>query len=314
MTMKNKTMIYLFLTYLSLASVFAGESGSLRVFAPPLLQSNSIIQSDCNFSLSGITTKPFSDKNGEKFVIVLAEWLDPYAIKVPVKDNSFVLGIKGHSAGFKNYNLSIYDEVNNLSYRDLQFGDVYIFLGQSNADHPMGGWNGAPVTNSDWNIKHSDIYKNQVRYVRLNRQYSDKPKSHFINSEFSWKKLDRSTAPSLSAIAFFFIKYLTCEDNFKKRPIGIIDASMGGTKLASWLPAKVFNEKQLKDLASFDEKVSDPVLRPFLYFNGMISPLRGTKVKAFILYQGESDINFPTGRYLYQLKSYVQFYREFFES
>lgn len=35
MTMKNKTMIYLFLTYLSLASVFAGESGSLRVFAPP---------------------------------------------------------------------------------------------------------------------------------------------------------------------------------------------------------------------------------------------------------------------------------------
>jgi len=96
------------------------------------------------------------------------------------------------------------------------------------------------------------------------------------------------TAGECSAVGWFFADLLQKQLDV---PIGIINASYGGSNVETWMPPAAC--KQFKDIVippESDEKTPWINNVPTLLYNGMIHPLVGYVIKGLIWYQGESNI------------------------
>jgi len=108
---------------------------------------------------------------------------------------------------------------------DVLIGDVWICSGQSNMEWPL-----AAAKNSDAEISAAN-YPN-IRLFTVPRRVSETP----VDSVSSrWEVCTSKTASSFSAVGYFFGRDLQKE---LKVPIGLIDASWGGTVAEAWTSAE----------------------------------------------------------------------------
>jgi sialate O-acetylesterase len=88
-------------------------------------------------------------------------------------------------------------------------------------------------------------------------------------------------------VAYYFAKKLNSELHI---PVGLIDASWGGTPAETWTPALVVNGNGiLRDAAIHLVPSSGWPVTPGAAFNGMIAPVLNYAVAGAIWYQGESN-------------------------
>jgi sialate O-acetylesterase len=89
-------------------------------------------------------------------------------------------------------------------------------------------------------------------------------------------------------VAYFFARELHKQ---LKVPVGIIDASWGGTPAEAWTPAEGLKalgyKKELKQAEAAPQNPAGKF--PTRLYNGMIHPLRKFKIKGVIWYQGEGN-------------------------
>lgn len=124
---------------------------------------------------------------------------------------------------------------NNIRINDILVGDVWLCSGQSNMVHQM--------------VLHRERYEGdiaaanypQIRHfwiptlTNLQTQQEDFPNA-------SWKQATPENVLQFSAVAYFFAKKIY--DKYKV-PIGLINASVGGTPIEAWT-----SEEGLKDFSS----------------------------------------------------------------
>lgn len=152
------------------------------------------------------------------------------------------------------YNIDIIAS-NTITLHDILFGDVWFCSGQSNMVHPL---NIHDVTYAK-DIEQANYP--QVRQfliptlINLQGPQNDIPSGNWVSA------VGKEVRP-FSAVAFFFAKKLY---NKYKIPIGIINASVGGTPIEAWMsgqglqgfPAVINTLKKNKDTAyinSFNRK------------------------------------------------------------
>jgi sialate O-acetylesterase len=115
-----------------------------------------------------------------------------------------------------------------------------------------------------------------------------------------WEEANPESVSKFSAVGYLFGKKL-----FQKLqiPIGIIEASWGGTSIECWLPQKnILEYPEIKiptSLYTNQEKEKKP--KPTLLYNAMVYPFRDFSIKGFLWYQGEANRN--NGSYY---KKYMQ--------
>ena len=146
---------------------------------------------------------------------------------------------------------------------NILVGDVWILGGQSNMEFELAKVENGPLEIISAN--YPDIRILTVPYgqgpelkrgfARLH-QWSDWSGRHFRKGD--WDLCTPETARELSAIGYVFARRVHKASNV---PIGVIDASRGGTTVETWTPLAVLramsSEPTQAKLASFDQAVAE---------------------------------------------------------
>jgi sialate O-acetylesterase len=175
---------------------------------------------------------------------------------------------------------------NTVTMKDVVVGDVWLCSGQSNMDMRLGGCE-----------RTEDIASANfpgIRHFSVPTASSAVPMKT-VKGE--WSVCTPRSASSFSATAFYFARKVQRELK-GAIPIGLLVASVGGTKIDLWLsPDGLMEIPVLHPL--YQQKCMPG--GPFSLFNGMVHPLVPYGIKGMLWYQGENSeisVQSPESYYL----------------
>lgn len=183
---------------------------------------------------------------------------------------------------------------NQLVLRNVLVGEVWLCAGQSNMEKPIGEQPGQkPVINFRQELQSGDRYPT-LRLFKVQKAMSSEPAR---DVKGNWNVCNSNTLErtKFSAVGYFFARDLQDEIHV---PIGMIEASWGGTRIEPWTPAEGFYA--VSGLQAMAGTVPDPGKlsnrAPSVLYNGMIAPVRPYAIRGALWYQGESNcIDRPDG-------------------
>lgn len=264
-------------TFIFLTSII---TNSFSLFAdvklPALFTDNMVLQQKTDVAIWGE-----ADKNTE--LKITTSWnKKSYTTKVGT-DGNWKLKIATPKAGGP-YQISI-TEGKTIILKDVLIGEVWLCSGQSNMEMPMKGFRNQPISGSAEAIALSS--NSQIRLFAVKRAKSLSP---LADVDAKWQLCEPENVAEFSATAYFFGQML---NKTLKVPIGLINASWGGTRIEPWMSEmgiKNFDEVKIPEkIATNDFSVQTPTV----LFNAMINPLVGYGIKGVIWYQGESNRTEP---------------------
>ena len=262
--MKKNPSVLVLITLLFLAT---HASGNIRL--PSAVASNMVLQQQSKVTLWG-----WADP-GEK-IIVSTSWNNAidsvvatgdanWKIKIntPVAGGPYTITLKGWSA---------------IVLENIMIGEVWVCSGQSNME-----WS------SNQNLKQimdelPNSSNTNIRLFHISKTTSNHPQDDL---EGHWKVCSPESLKGFSAVGYFFGKKLQHDLNV---PIGLVNASWGGTPAEVWAPDdQVNNDNELKTAAALQNKSKWWPVTPGIAYNAMISPLTNFPIAGAIWYQGESN-------------------------
>lgn len=184
-------------------------------------------------------------------------------IKTPAGGGPYKISLKGY---------------NSIVLEDVLVGEVWVCSGQSNMEMNVN-W-GLPYANEVANAAN-----NNIRFFNVSKTTADAPQEDL---KANWVVSDSTSMKKFSAIGYFFGQKLQQELNV---PIGLINASWGGTPAEVWTPEEYIKADTLLTNAAAKLTPSDhwPVT-PAATYNAMIYPLTKFSIAGTIWYQGESNV------------------------
>jgi sialate O-acetylesterase len=117
--------------------------------------------------------------------------------------------------------------INEIELRDLLIGDVWLCAGQSNMEALMSRAN----IKSKYGREIQESNYPQIRQFTVKRNMAFQPIAD-VESDKGWVAANPTTVLDFSAVAYFFAKELYQRYQI---PIGIINSSVGGTPIQSWV-------------------------------------------------------------------------------
>ncbi len=155
------------------------------------------------------------------------------------------------------YTIEVSDAQTQIELKNILIGDVWIISGQSNAEMPLlcdlrGIYEAEQCRNDSIRL-----YNCNTTTLPYDIPHYYENFSRWLPNEFGqWGICDTESALNVSAIGYYVAKFINKETNV---PIGIINASKGGTKIESWLPREVFENPLLSQyMIDFNEhKMAD---------------------------------------------------------
>ncbi|MDG2487341.1 MAG: sialate O-acetylesterase [Roseibacillus sp.] len=175
---------------------------------------------------------------------------------------------------------------NTIQLDDILVGEVWVASGQSNMEKPLGPAIGQTPCN-DWKEEVAAANFPQIRLLEMRPRDAEEPAS---DADCDWLPcspqnimVQRGRGAGYSACAYFFARKLHRE---LKVPIGMIAASIGGTRCESWTPGR-------------DGRL----------FNGMIAPVTPMAIRGAIWYQGESNVGDGL-RYASRMQALIEGWRK----
>lgn len=267
--MKNINLKLLFVAFCSLVSI-SHCYGQLRL--PNIFSDHMVLQREVDAKIWGWA------KAGSH-IKIHGSWMQD-TIGITTDYNGKWSGkIKTIGAGGP-YAISIQSGDEKLTISNVLLGDVFLCSGQSNME--WGGDQGLKEIMDEL----PNAYNSNIRLLQVNRNGASTPQENISNN---WSTLTPESLKPFSAIGYFLAKEINFEIGV---PIGIINASWGGTSAEVWTPEQVIQvDKELYELSK--QQIENPY-RPHnngVLWNSMISPLVGFPLKALFWYQGESNVS-----------------------
>ncbi|WP_443938917.1 sialate O-acetylesterase [Pedobacter sp. MW01-1-1] len=171
--------------------------------------------------------------------------------------------------------------INTITLEDLLIGDVWLCAGQSNMEAVMNRSN--IRENYPAEIKQSNYPF--IRQFTVKRDMAFNPLLN-VSSEKGWVTAKPETVLNFSAVAYFFAKDLYEK---YKIPIGIINSSVGGTPIQSWVDSeslKPFPEyyklaQKYKDTALVTQILKEHTLKSENWYSSIRNEDKGVIEKWF---------------------------------
>ena len=197
------------------------SSSFCQVRLPRLIRDSMVLQRDTKIKVWGWAAP------NEKVTIVFLE--KKYLTNANI-NGEWIVELPPLSYGGP-YTMTI-DASNHIIIKDILIGDVWLCSGQSNMAHQMA--------------VHAERYRNEmdkdnyptIRQFLVPNNAELKGQNNDVN-EGNWVAATVKSKEVFSAVAYFFAKAIY-EKN--KVPIGIINSSVGGTKIESWIGESGFSE------------------------------------------------------------------------
>ena len=187
-----------------------------------------------------------------------------------------------------------------LTFKDVLVGEVWLCSGQSNMQKPLGLWRGQPIPTTNYREELAAADYPLIRLMNVEISNEATPARDFDVSshpkqDYPWKGWVACTSASLDEIKFSAAGYYFARKLFSelKVPIGMIEATAGGTSIEAWTPAAGFATDPA--LADFVKAAATPKVRfegttICTLYNGMIHPMVPFALRGVIWYQGESNL------------------------
>lgn len=286
----------------SVATTEAKEQEPTLVL-PSVVGSNMVLQHSTTVNIWG-WAKP------KATVKVHPSWLN---IKKPIKvkadeEGFWILPVQTLGASFDAHSITISCKKEVKELTNILFGEVWLCAGQSNME---------------WRVNKTPDMKGELKgkmnpYIRLyctGRIASATPQKDVPlqrKHKARWSVCNPRDLATFSAVGYGFGKDLQEALNV---PIGLIDASYGGTPVEGWLGAEYLAanpkvaavcKKDLSRSRKWKNKVSH-------LHNANIYPIRHTTIAGTIWYQGCSNVGTAT-RYASKLSHLVKSWRQEFRN
>ncbi|MFL5741534.1 MAG: sialate O-acetylesterase [Flavisolibacter sp.] len=175
------------------------------------------------------------------------------------------------------YDISITGN-NHILIEDVLVGEVWLCSGQSNMEMSV-----------NWGLPYSTevnaASNQQIRFFQIPRTTALYPQEDL---KAHWVVCNPEDMKRFSAAGYFF--GLTLQQQLQA-PVGLINASWGGTPAEAWTPNSIVENDSILKIAASKLKPSNgwPV-NAGSTFNGMIYPLTNFAIAGAIWYQGESNV------------------------
>jgi len=179
------------------------------------------------------------------------------------KDREWKVILPAMTANADPQTLNIKGKDQNLTLENVLIGDVWILGGQSNMEEPLNNVENGKLEIVSANYPGIRILtvpaqngpETKKGFARLH-EWSNWSNRHFRKGD--WDVCSPAIARELSAIGYIFARRL---HTAVQVPIGVIDASRGGTTVESWTPTPVLNKIETKEvkglLADWEKKVAE---------------------------------------------------------
>jgi len=257
----------LFLVF-SLAS-FVINAQNIPIRLPNIISDHAVLQQSSEVSVWGWGPSTLD-------MSIVCSWSPLDTIKVLINDDcTWKAKLNTPKAG-TGYNLQFFVGNDKIIVSDVSIGEVWLSSGQSNME----------MKTSENILDAGDALKvpkiDGIRFFQINKSYDIYPHSDLKGE---WIVCDSTTVKNFSAVAFFFGLQI---NKMLQVPIGLINASWGGTSIQPWMPKTAFsNEVELNTESHFGTAWA-PQGTSILY-NTMIFPLSQYKLAGVLWYQGESN-------------------------
>ncbi|GLU52910.1 sialate O-acetylesterase [Dyadobacter frigoris] len=213
------------------------------------------------------------------------------------------------------YEIFVWAEDQKIVLNDVLIGDVWICSGQSNMDFQLKDSQTGPeeLKQADFNsnirllkmgglVSTGDVSWDSATLTKINR---------FEFFSGNWKTLNAASAATFSAVAYYFGKKITTEENV---PIGLIQVALGGSPTESWIDSSLLEgddqfaemlnnwqnsqevmqwcrERAAVNVAKAKSVVQKHPYQPGYNFQAGIAPLIDFPIAGVIWYQGESNVH-----------------------
>ena len=181
-------------------------------------------------------------------------WPTPDVSTTADADGRFVARIWTPEAGGP-FTLTVRGE-NAVVLKDVMIGEVWLASGQSNMEWPLSaiGPGRAGVPSAQEEIALAD--HPNIRMFRVENTMAPEPR---IDCKGTWAPVTPATAAAESAVGYFFARELQKRTGV---PIGIIDATWGGTPAESWISRdSLASFPEFSDAIATLDAIRDPNLR-----------------------------------------------------
>lgn len=180
---------------------------------------------------------------------------------------------------------------------NILIGDVWLCGGQSNMDMELKPFLPWLLGTDHYRMEIENADYPQIRLFNVRTDFKAVPQE---DCGGNWMVCSPQTAPQFSAVAYFFARQVFLK---KKIPIGLVVSSVGGSSAQAWVSRdtltadKVLHQKylysydtSLRAKEPLDSVVTfEKVVRPMLFYNAMIHPLKQLQFRGALWYQGESN-------------------------
>lgn len=255
---------------------------------PKIVGSGMVLQQNTDVAVWG-----WAD-TGEQ-VTVQADWLqDPTTTTADDDGKWRVVLATGPAGGPHSITIS---GGNTITLKDILFGEVWIGSGQSNMEMPLKHVSGSYTGIRDAEGEIEAAEHPQIRLFQAGNFSSREPLDDVESgiemygippAACRWQACTPETIPTFASTAYFFARSLRQELDV---PVGIIDASWGGTPAEAWTPIsglqKLGYTAELQQAAERPQQADQKI--PTRLYNGMIHPLREFTIRGVVWYQGEGN-------------------------
>ena len=179
------------------------------------------------------------------------------------KDREWKVTLPAMTANADPQTLNIKGKDQNLTLENVLIGDVWVLVGQSNMEEPLNNVENGKLEIVSANYPGIRILTVPAQngpdtkkgFARLH-EWSSWSNRHFRKGD--WDVCSPEIARELSAIGYVFARRLHMASQV---PIGVIDASRGGTTVETWTPTPVLKKIETKEvkglLAEWEKKVAE---------------------------------------------------------
>jgi sialate O-acetylesterase len=209
---------------------------SAKVQLPAIFSDNMVLQQKSSVPFWG-TASP------GKVLKIKSSWSNTTVQTTVEKDGSWKTEVTTPEYGGP-FNIEISDGTK-LELRNVLIGEVWLCSGQSNMEMPLAGW--GRIQNYEKEIAVAN-YPN-IRLLRVEKSVAFKPTKDLLVRNNGWVTCSPKTIAEFSSVAYFFGRNLYQDLHI---PIGLIDASWGGTIAEAWTSAG-----SLKTMPDFKSPVVD---------------------------------------------------------
>ncbi|MEP6684271.1 MAG: sialate O-acetylesterase [Parafilimonas sp.] len=283
-----------FILTLGLSNTFSFAQSSIFSVCN-CLQSNMVVQ-------QAKAMKVWGTANNGDVIKVKADWMKNVVLIHADNNNEWLETINVPAAIPGNYTAHTITIINNddtIKLSNVLIGEVWLCGGQSNMDmqlKPFLPWIKGVV---DFENEIAKANHPEIRVLDIPTVFEKNP---IKETTGTWKICTPENAADFSAVAYYFGLELL---NKLHVPVGLVTSTVGGSSCQIWTSRETLtaddslNKKYLYpyDTSAASKEILDSVitfekvLRPALFYNGMIYPLRNISLRGFLWYQGESNRN-----------------------